>query len=265
MRFDQTIVIGQQQRAIDALADAIPALSRQKLKRAMDKGAVWIKKGKGQQRLRRATKTLQPKQSLHIYYDEQVLDKTAPTPTLIADEKHYSVWDKPSGLLSQGTQYGDHCSLLRLSESFFKPIRQCFLVHRLDSAASGLMIIAHSAKAAAAFSEQFQQRRITKRYRVEVEGLIDKEQTIDTPLEGKQAITLIEKSDHTENNRSVLLIKIETGRKHQIRRHLAGIGYPVIGDKIYGNPTQKDELKLRAIELSFYCPINKKKQTYALD
>jgi len=265
MRFDQLVPAQQpDQRAIDLLAAAIPALSRQKLKLAMDKGAVWIKKGKGEQRLRRATKSISPPSALHIYYDDNLLAKPVPEPTLFIDLQAYSVWDKPTGLLAQGTPYGDHCSLLRHAEKVFQPPRESFLVHRLDAEASGLIIIAHTKQAAAKLSDLFKQRTITKRYRVTVEGKIDNPQTINTAINGKPAITAIETIIDTTDVSSELVVRIDTGRKHQIRRHLAAIGHPVVGDKKYGSVNASQKLQLRAVELAFECPVTGQAQCFQL-
>ena len=265
MRIHRDIVIEEPgQRAIDALAAALPSLSRQTIKHAMDKGAVWLKKSKGAQRLRRATKVLKPPQRLQIFYDERLLTKQPPIPQLLADLQGYSVWNKPAGLLAQGTHYGDHCSLLRFAEKHFNPTRECFLVHRLDADANGLMLIAHNRKAAAQFSELFKQRKITKLYRVCTQGLMKKTTTIDTPINGKPATTVVEKIKVSSNDNSELIVRIESGRKHQIRRHLAGIGHPVLGDTKYGGVICKEGLALSAIELKFECPITKRPQHFLL-
>ena len=138
---------------LDCLAAHTP-LSKQQIKQCLAKGAVWLQKGKQQQRLRRVKKVLNPGEQVHLYFDPHILAQPVPEATLIADLKRYSVWDKPAGMLAQGTLWGDHCSLLRYTEQFFTPPRQSFLVHRLDREASGLMLIAHDKQAAAALSDQ---------------------------------------------------------------------------------------------------------------
>ena len=109
--------------ACDFLATCT-SLSKSRVKDAMTKGAVWLKRQKGkQQRLRRATADLKPGDILSIYYDEALLSIVPPRAELISDQKRYSVWFKPAGLMSQGTKYGDHYSLLRQVELFYKPKR----------------------------------------------------------------------------------------------------------------------------------------------
>jgi tRNA pseudouridine32 synthase/23S rRNA pseudouridine746 synthase len=154
-------------RAIDWLAENSP-LSRMQLKKALANGAVWLHTGKKQERLRRATRELPANSTLHMYYDAAILALEPPTPTLVCDENQYSVWYKPAGLLSQGSKQGDHCSLLRIVEQTMN--RKTFLVHRLDREANGLMLVAHTEKAAAALSGLFQKNRIDKHYRASVAG-----------------------------------------------------------------------------------------------
>ena len=225
------------QRAIDWLAQHTP-LSRMQIKKAMTHGAVWWQQDKRRERLRRATRALPAGGQLHLHYDAAILALIPPTPTLIADEKQYSVWHKPAGLLAQGTLQGDHCSLLRLVELQLQ--RPVFLVHRLDREANGLMLVAHTTKAAAALSALFQRREsMEKHYRATVQGHVCA---------------------------SPLPLRIDTGRKHQIRRHLAGLGHPVCGDVRYGATavTARATLMLTAYRLVFRCPFSHAARDYCL-
>jgi tRNA pseudouridine32 synthase/23S rRNA pseudouridine746 synthase len=262
----QITIASAGQRAIDVLAEH-SALPKQRIKDALAKGAVWLQRGRSEQRLRRATKTLLVGDRLSLYYDAALLQLEPPTPTLIADEQHYSVWYKPAGMLAQGTQFGDHCALLRWSEIAFTPARTGFLVHRLDREAEGLMVIAHSARAAKALSQLWQQaeKSIEKVYAVTVNGVLDDigaKRRIDLPLDGKSSATEIEVVDiDRERARTALRVKLITGRKHQIRRHLAAIGFPVIGDYRYGRGGEP--LQLRASELRFRCPLTQRDRSYS--
>ncbi len=249
---------------LDCLAAHTP-LSKQQIKQCLAKGAVWLQKGKQQQRLRRVKKVLNPGEQVHLYFDPHILAQPVPEATLIADLKRYSVWDKPAGMLAQGTLWGDHCSLLRYAEQFFTPPRQSFLVHRLDREASGLMLIAHDKQAAAALSDLFQQRSVNKLYQVSVIGRLDsKTLQIDQPLDGKTAGTqLTELNYDADKDQSFLQVSIDSGRKHQIRRHCAVIGHPVVGDSVYGK-ADATGLQLRAVLLAFECPLTRQRQQFAL-
>ncbi|MCH8500051.1 MAG: RluA family pseudouridine synthase [Marinobacter sp.] len=239
--------------AVDVLA-AESGLPKQRIKDAMAKGACWWNyKGK-QVRLRKAKRELKAGTRLQLFYDEQVLARTPEQPLLLADHGHYSFWYKPHGLLAQGSQWGDHCALLRLAEQALA--RPCFLVHRLDADAAGLMVIAHDPKAAAALSQCFVERTMTKVYQARVTGLLDSDnQIIDAPLDNKASISRITTlSQDVDSQTTLLQVTIETGRKHQIRQHLAGIGHPIVNDRLYGK-AGSEPLQLTAVYLSFDCPL----------
>ena len=239
-------------------------LSKVKVKDAMNKGAFWIKKKKGgMKRLRGATASLRTGDVIEFYYDERLLAIKPPDAECLSDQRHYSAWYKPAGLMAQGTMYGDHCSLMRQAELLIGNSREVFLVHRLDREASGVMLIAHSREAAAKLSELFQKNLILKKYRVVVMGdLMGKcpKGTIDLPLDGKTAITGYEvESYDPQSNTSITDVTIKTGRLHQIRRHFDMIGFPVMGDPKYGKGNKNnDGMKLVAYALEFVCPFSRK-------
>ena len=136
--------------------------SRQNVKRAMQKGAVWLTRGKQTDRIRRVTKLAKPGDQVHLYYDEGIL-ATVPTPCeLISDEDAYSIWYKPYGVRSQGAKWGDHCTVYRWAEQHLEPQRPAFTVHRLDRAATGLILLAHTKGVATLLSKLFEQREIEK-------------------------------------------------------------------------------------------------------
>lgn len=243
------------QTAVDFLAEKT-GLPKARIKDAMNKGACWwTVKGK-QLRLRRASKDLPIGTRIQLHYDEQVLARTPSAGQLMLDQGRYSIWYKPHGLLAQGSQWGDHCSLLRLVEIELK--RECFLVHRLDADAAGLMMIAHDSKAAALLSQLFQSRDLKKYYLAQVTGQLNaQELRIDQALDGKESVSIVNTLKIDVQHASTLVeVLIETGRKHQIRRHLSGIGHAIIGDRLYGKAS-KIPLQLLAYKLEFRCPIRK--------
>ncbi|RYZ80982.1 MAG: RNA pseudouridine synthase, partial [Moraxellaceae bacterium] len=214
-------------------------------------------------RLRRATKVLFKGSKIQFFYDEQVLARKPEAASLIHDAGRYSIWYKPAGMLAQGSQWGDHCSILRWVEvngefnQAGEKQRECFLVHRLDADAAGLMIIAHDSQSAAKLSLLFQGRDIKKHYQAWVVDSCEMPAaglTLTYELDGKSAITHVKKIGEANKN-TLLDVHIETGRKHQIRRHLANIGHPIVGDKLYGTKA-KAGLQLLAYRLEFMCPFN---------
>lgn len=252
------------QKAIDLLATT--GLSRQRLKDALNKGAVWWRHKGKTLRLRRATQLLDKGTLLQLFYDPEILSRAVEAPQLIDSKRSYSVWYKPHGVLSQGSQWGDHCSLLRFAE-LQPPRRPCYLVHRLDADAAGLIVIAHTPHAAAHLSALFQNGHLDKQYQARVEGLFPlspQEVIFDQPLDGKSATTRAAGVNHDPSGATSLLqIKIETGRKHQIRRHLSIAGFPIAGDRLYGS-RHPGELQLLAWRLAFQCPENGSPRVYQL-
>ncbi|HIA08445.1 MAG TPA: RNA pseudouridine synthase [Chromatiaceae bacterium] len=247
---------------------AVSGLPKQRLKDAMDKGAVWLTRKDSTQRLRRKTRPLQAGDLIHLYYDESVLKQRAPEPELVADEGDYSIWDKPKGMYSQGSRWGDHCTITRWAEKHLQPQRNAFLVHRLDRAASGLIIIAHKKQTAAAFARLFRQRRIDKHYHARVHGewsLQAEVLQLETMLDDKTAVTCVKALAYdAEHSQTQLDVAIATGRKHQIRRHLAEAGYPIVGDRLYGQNDDDHELALRAYHLAFDSPVDGRPMVYSV-
>jgi tRNA pseudouridine32 synthase/23S rRNA pseudouridine746 synthase len=251
----------QSSTAVDLLADKTE-MPKARIKDAMAKGAVWrIVNGKSK-RIRRAKTVLNEGELLELYYDAGVLSQIPPEPELIHSEPSYSVWNKPVGLLSSGSKYGDHCAIDRWIERTTN--KETFLVHRLDRFATGLMVVAHNKAAAANLSDQFSKRKVEKHYEVIVEGKVTSGGTIATELDGKPAITHFSVLNQIDD-RSHLSVNIETGRKHQIRKHLAELGFPVVGDRQYGDETTTEALQLTACYLAFNCPATKWRKEFNLD
>ncbi len=244
-------------------------LSKQRIKFAMTQGAVWITRGRNTQRLRRVKRALRVGDEIHLYYDAKILAEIPPEPTLIADVGGYSVWCKPCGLRSQGSKWGDHCTLVRWAERHLQPERSAFTVHRLDRAANGLMLVAHSKSIAAALSVLFQKREVEKRYHALVAGDFSEQPDpvrLERQIDDREAVSecsLLQVID--DGSRSLVDVRIETGRKHQVRRHLAELGYPIIGDRLYGVGEEDGvDLHLTAYLLAFHCPVNDEQVQYRL-
>ncbi len=244
-------------------------LSKSELKQAINKGALWLTRGKHTQRLRRIKKIVNSGDELHFYYNKNVLKTLIPNAKLIADLTHYSVWYKPYGMLSQGSKYSDHCTITRFAQLNLQPERSVFIVHRLDRAATGLILVAHSKKAAHALSSLFEKHQLEKHYHAIIHGdhrQRNQPEVISTDVDGKSArSTFTCLSFNADKNQSLINVKIDSGRKHQIRIHAASIGMPVVGDRLHGNSNKDDvNLQLCAVSLSFICPLSGNKQQFNL-
>lgn len=266
------IVSKSNQTLIELISLNCPEISTRKLKQAMQFGAVWVTSNNKTVRVRRAKKVLLVGDEVHLYYDEKKLFGEISRANLIADEGEFSVWNKPCGMFSQGTKWGDHSSICRWIELYGfdlnnLPKREVYLVHRLDRATTGLILVAHSKKMANKLARLFESRQIEKRYRAIVKGefkISSESQRITDDIDGKMASTLLlEVNYNKQKNQSQLLLQLETGRKHQIRKHLANSGFPIIGDRLYRDENNliidsmnRPDLQLQSCFLGFISPIN---------
>ncbi len=245
--------------------EKLTGLKKEILVEACDKGAVWLQKGsKGKILRERSLSTvLTPQDTISLYYDPKVLRLPSVTKgECLYENKNYGIWIKEAGIVPQGTQAGDHASLLRYIE--IKKKHEVFLVHRLDRETAGVMIFAYNTKAAGLISDLFQKNLIHKEYEAVVLGSMKPglKETIQASLDDKTAITHYEVLE-SNVERSLLKVHIETGRLHQIRRHLDSIHHPVMGDPKYGRGNKnKDGLQLIAKLLSFEDPWENKAKTW---
>jgi len=183
------------------------------------------------------------------------------------------VVDKPSGLLSvpgRGAHLQD-CMATRVQALF----ADALVVHRLDMATSGLMLLARGAAVQRALSRAFAQREVHKRYVAVVHGRIDTEQgEIDLPLIADWPNRPLQKVDHEHGKPSLTRwcvignadadrtrVELEpiTGRAHQLRVHLLAIKHPILGDALYAPPEVRagaDRLLLHATQLRFAHPVS---------
>jgi tRNA pseudouridine32 synthase/23S rRNA pseudouridine746 synthase len=247
---------------------AATRLPATQLQDAASKGALWWQRGGKGRILRQRSLEVQvrPQDKVELYFDPKILKLPAFTaPVLIEETAHYGVWQKPAGILPQGSQTGDHASLLRAVELVRG--HEVFLVHRLDRETEGLMLIAYDSGAAAKLSALFQDRKVNKSYEAIVLGELaaGSRQSIRDKLDGKEAVTHFEVIE-SRKGQSHLRIEIETGRLHQIRRHLEIIGHPVMGDPKYGTGNKnRSGLQLVATSLEIFDPWERADKRWELE
>jgi len=157
---------------------------------------------------------------------------------VLAEARDYLIANKPAGLTSNGPDSAESA----LQEARDEPALRA--VHRLDVDTSGCLLFARSDAGFDAAMTRFRDRTVEKVYRaIAVGRLEDREREITYPLEGRPAVTRIRVLSATRDA-THLDVAIETGRTHQIRRHLSMIGHPVIGDRQY---TARRELSDREV------------------
>lgn len=154
---------------------------------------------------------------------------------VIWQDGDYLACDKPAGRLSCDDPKSAE-ALLRVQENS-PDIRA---VHRLDRDTTGCLLFAKNRAALDAAIEMFKAHKVKKIYHTIVAGRFPhKRQTIDTPIGGDPAVSHVT-LETASADASLLRVQIETGRTNQIRRHLASIRHPVVGDRVFGLKSARD-------------------------
>ncbi len=169
-----------------------------------------------------------------------------PALVLVHLDRDLVVLDKPAGLLSvPGRDPAWRDSALTRAIAVYGPLQAA---HRLDMDTSGLLVLTRRRKAEAALKAQFAARTVRKTYLARVVGQPPEEGSVDLPLrrvgglpprnevdldEGLPALTRF-RVLHRDAQGALLALSPETGRSHQLRVHLAAIGHPILGDRLYG-------------------------------
>ena len=203
---------------------------------------------------------------------------------IIYEDKDIIVVNKPKGMVvhpangnPDGTLVNAIMAVCKDSLSGIGGELRPGIVHRLDKDTSGVLIVAKNDKAHINMSEQIKEHQVEKTYIALVRGIVkENEASISMPIgrsdkdrkkmavkkNGKNAITHFKVLERfPKHNCTLLEIKIETGRTHQIRVHLSHIGYPVIGDEVYSSGKNEWNVKgqcLHAKSLKFKHPITNK-------
>ncbi|MDG0844098.1 RluA family pseudouridine synthase [Staphylococcus equorum] len=152
-------------------------------------------------------------------------------------------------------------------------------IHRLDQETVGLLIVAKNPLMKKILDRMLEENEIDRIYKANVHSLLPiKPQTIDMPIgkdkfhsnkrrvspTGQTAITHIINSKMIKEDVSEVDLKLDTGRTHQIRVHLAEIGHPVIGDPLYGNSTLR-QLQLNSYKIEFIHPLTQETISVSMD
>lgn len=150
--------------------------------------------------------------------------------------------NKPAGIPTQPDRERRRRSLEELLRVGH---RDLYLVHRIDTQTSGVVVFATRKQDAAALSELFASRAVRKTYLAVVEGTVEREHAIDSPIQGRTAYTLVRPRRRLDGT-TLVEADILTGRTHQIRIHMQSIGHPVVGDGRYGSTLRASRMLLHA-------------------
>lgn len=229
-------------RLDQVLARHVPGLSRRKARVLVDIGGVFVDKA----RVKIASRPARPGQAIEVHLgsalaearsevgaEARALDRAdLPEPRVLFEDEHVVVVVKPAGLVTAPTPESDRGNLADYlaRRPGAGPIH---VVHRLDRPTSGVLVLAKSDLANRTLGAAFAAHTVEREYHAVVAGSLAAGLTIDRPIAGKRAVTHVEVLELVPGA-TVIAARLETGRSHQIRLHLAGLGHPLLGDHQHG-------------------------------
>lgn len=263
------------------------SLSRSMIQKLLDNNKILVngKQEKASYKVQKGDKIqieIEPPKEVKLEAQEIPID-------VIYEDSDILVVNKPKGLVvhpangnPDGTLVNAIMAICKDSLSGIGGELRPGIVHRLDKDTSGLLIVAKNDRAHVEMSEQIKDRKVSKTYIALVRGTIaENEATINMPIgrstrdrkkmavnkNGKEAIThfkVLNRYTTSKASYTLLEIKIDTGRTHQIRVHMAEIGHPVVGDMVYSNGKNEFGVEgqcLHAKRLEFKHPITGKEMS----
>jgi RluA family pseudouridine synthase len=239
-------------RLDQAIARGVPGLSRRRARALIAQGSVFVDGA----RVRVAGRLLKRGARVEVVDDEGIV--AAPDVAVLFDGEGIVVVDKPAGLASEPTRQ----AATSVTDLFARQGRALTAVHRLDVDTTGVLLLAESKEAAAAWSKLFHDQAVERGYLAVVSGVVvADQQLIDAPLLPPHKTGLARVSAQGKAAQTKIVVKKRgaaatlldvtplTGRTHQIRAHLAHVGHPLRGDRRYGGDPTQPHLGLHAASL----------------
>ena len=265
------------------LSRSRPELSRSQWKTHILQGDVLVNGAKAKPNLRL-------KATDQIVWNMAPTSDATPQPEeipldILFEDESVLVLNKPAGLVvhpGAGNESGTLVNALLFHDPVFEKVERAGIVHRLDKETSGVLVVAKTEKAMVELQRQFKARETRKEYsalvwgnppaKIRIENFMGRHPVRRQKMAvleegGKKAISVVEMVEQFADVAQVR-VRIETGRTHQIRVHLAHIGHPVVGDLLYGRARHKSlaasakRQMLHARKLAFNHPLTGKSLSF---
>jgi 23S rRNA pseudouridine1911/1915/1917 synthase len=279
-----TVEKGQHGGRLDAfLAELVSEVSRSHWKTLIQAGRVTVNSAAC-----KPNQKLKPGDIIDWTVPEEAPTETLPEDiplNILYEDDAVLVLNKPPGRVvhpAVGNETGTLVNALMFHDPVFESLERAGLVHRLDKDTSGVMVVAKSKEAMAELKRQFKAHETEKEYLALVWGNPPKSGRIETlmgrhPVHRKKMAVLTQDGRDAVSNYetlerygevSLVRVRIETGRTHQIRVHMAHIGHPIVGDAVYGRarkhtlPEKPERQMLHAVRLAFNHPESGKRLSF---
>ena len=280
---ERIVEAGQSGRLDAFLAEQVTEVSRSQWKALIQSGLVTVNGGGCKPNLKVKTGDAvcwtRPEEQ-----PEEARPEDIPLEILFEDEA-VLVLNKPAGLVvhpAAGNETGTLVNGLLFHDRMFAEVERAGIVHRLDKDTSGVLVVAKTVAALAELQRQFKARETEKEYLALVWGAPPLSGRIETligrhPVH-RQKMAVLEENGRTAISNyermtqfaetALMRVKIETGRTHQIRVHMAHLGHPIVGDAVYGRarknrlPSKPERQMLHAERLAFTHPVSGKRLSF---
>ena len=187
---------------------------------------------------------------------------------VLFEDEYLAVIHKPAGILVSGNGFKTIARALtqNLQESQLSDATKPQPIHRLDYATTGTLLVGKASRSIRLLNKLFEEHKIKKTYYAVAIGEMRMQGKINSEIEGKDSRSSYQVLDTVTSERfgklNLLQLNLETGRRHQLRKHLSSIGHPILGDQAYGIDgliLKRKGLYLHAFSLAFEHPFTQEK------